>query len=171
MLLLDIGLAVPEQRRLGVVIGEPFRLASDLVIAFLAGFGKRDEPAAPAWKGQPPPSEFGSVRHAAAVNRLPMHPVALVVVDLRDRRVDGDFVEVRSAQPGDLRVDVGMDPAREQRIIGEVDARHDVRDAERHLLGFGEKVVGVAIQDQPADWDDRNELFGDDVWSRRARRT
>ena len=39
----------------------------------------------------------------------------------------------------------------EQRIVGEVDARHDVRRAERDLLGLGEEVVRVAVEHQPAD--------------------
>ena len=55
--------------------------------------------AAPAWNGQPPASEFGSYDDAAAVDRLAVHAVALVVVHLRDRRVDRDLVEVR-ARPG-----------------------------------------------------------------------
>ena len=80
-----------------------------------------------------------------------MHAVALVVVHLRDRRIDRDLVEVRAAEPRDLRVDVGVDAAGEQRIVAEVDARDDVRGAERDLLGLGEEVVRIAVQHQPAD--------------------
>ena len=40
---------------------------------------------------------------------------------------------------------------------------HDVRDAERHLLGLGEEVVGIAVQHHPADRDDRHELLGHDL--------
>ena len=40
-----------------------------------------------------------------------MHAVALVVVHLRDGRVDRDLVEVRAAEPRDLGVDVGVDAA------------------------------------------------------------
>ena len=39
-----------------------------------------------------------------------MHAVTLVVMHLRDRRVDGNLVEVGPAQSGDLCVDVRMDP-------------------------------------------------------------
>ena len=61
VLLLDVGLAVPEQRRLRVVIGEPLGLAAHLVIARRrAASGNDTKPAAPAWNGQPPPSELGS---------------------------------------------------------------------------------------------------------------
>ena len=81
------------------------------------------------------------VGDAAARDGLAMHAVALVVVHLRDGRVDRDLVEVRAAEPRDLRVDVRMDAAGEQRIVGEVDAGHDVRGAERDLLGLGEEVV------------------------------
>ena len=38
------------------------------------------------------------VRHAAAVNCLSVHPVTLVVVHLRDGRVDRDLVKIRPAQ-------------------------------------------------------------------------
>ena len=117
----------------------------------------------PAWNGQPPPSEFGSYDDAPAVDRLPVHAVALVVVHLRDRRVDRDLVEVRPAEPRDLRVDVGVDAPGEQRIVGEVDAGHDVRGAERHLLGLGEEVVGIAVQHQPADRRHRHQLLGHDL--------
>ena len=51
----------------------------------------------------------------------------------------------------------------QQRIVGEVDARHDVRGAERDLLGLGEEVVGVAVQHQPADRHDRHQLLRDDL--------
>ena len=56
-----------------------------------------------------------------------------------------------------------MNAAREQRIVREVDAGDDVRDAERDLLGLGEEVVGIAVQDEPADGNDRNQLFGNDL--------
>ena len=52
------------------------------------------------------------VGDATARDRLAVHAVALVVVHLRDRRVDRDLVEVGAAEPRDLRVDVGMDAAR-----------------------------------------------------------
>ena len=79
------------------------------------------------------------------------------------RRVDRDLVEVRPAEPRDLRVDVGMDAAGEQRIVREVDAGHDVRGAERDLLGLGEEVVGIAIQHELADREHRHQLFRHDL--------
>src|SRR5580765_3882410 len=97
------------------------------------------------------------------MNRLTMHTVTLIVVDLRDRCVDGNLVEVRTAQTRDLRVDVGMNATREQWIIREINAWHDVRDAERNLLSFGKEVVRISIQDHPADRNDRHKLLRDDL--------
>ena len=37
-----------------------------------------------------------------------------------------------------------------------------MRHAERHLLRFGEEVVGIPVQHQPTDRND-HELFGDDL--------
>ena len=51
----------------------------------------------------------------------------------------------------------------EQRIVGKVDAGHDVRGAERDLLGFREKVIGVAVEHHPADRGYRHQLLGDDL--------
>ena len=40
---------------------------------------------------------------------------------------------------------------------------HDVRGAERDLLGLGEEVVGIAVQHQLADRHDRHQLLGHDL--------
>ncbi len=74
-----------------------------------------------------------------------MEAIALVVVHRRDWRVDRDLVEVRSAEPRDLRVDIRMDASGQQRIVAEIDAGHDVCRAERDLFGLGEEVVGIAV--------------------------
>jgi hypothetical protein len=92
-----------------------------------------------------------------------VHPVALVVVHRRQRRVDRDLVEVRAAQARDLRVQVGVDAPCQQRVVAEVDARHDVRGAEGHLLGLGEEVVRVAVEHHAADGRDRHQLLGDQL--------
>ena len=97
------------------------------------------------------------------MDRLAMHAVSLVVVDLRDRRIDGDFMEVRPTQPRDLRVDVRVNPAGQEGIVREVDAGHHVRDAERHLFRLGKEVVRVAIEHQSSDRDQRHELLGHDL--------
>src|SRR5579862_8314054 len=58
-----------------------------------------------------------------------------------------------------------MDPSGEERIIGKVDARYHVRGAEGHLLGFGEEVVRVAVEDLAPDRGDRNQLLRDELGS------
>lgn len=56
-----------------------------------------------------------------------------------------------------------MDPARQQRVVGEVQAGHDVRGAESHLLGFGEEVVGVAVEHHAPDDLHWHQLLGDQL--------
>ena len=90
-------------------------------------------------------------------------PVLLEVADLGLRRVDRDMGEVRAAQPLQLRVQIGEVAPLQQRVVGEVDARHDVLRAEGHLLRLGEEVVHRAVQDHPADDADRHLLLGDDL--------
>ncbi len=87
------------------------------------------------------------------------------------RRVDRQLREVRAAQPLQLRVEVREVAALQQRVVGEVDAGHDVLRAERHLLGLGEEVVDRAVEHQPADAPDRHQLLRDDLGRDRARRS
>ena len=90
-------------------------------------------------------------------------PVLLEVGDRALRGVDRQVGEVRAAEPLELGVEVGEVAALQQRIVGEVDAGHDVLRAERHLLGLGEEVVDGPVEHQPADPADRHELLGDDL--------
>ncbi|MNH18266.1 hypothetical protein D3C79_779640 [compost metagenome] len=90
-----------------------------------------------------------------------MQGVALVVVVGRDGAVDRDLVEVWPAQAAKLRVGVGEQPALQQRVVGKVDARHDMTRAERHLFYFGKEVVRVAIQHHLAQRCNRHQLFRD----------
>src|SRR4051812_20969990 len=92
-----------------------------------------------------------------------MKAVALIVVDRRNRRVDRNLVEVRTAESGDLRVDVGVNAAGEQRVVREIDPRNHMRRAKRHLLRLSEEVVGVAIEHEAADRSQRNQLLGNDL--------
>ena len=62
-----------------------------------------------------------------------------------------------------LGVEVGVDPPGEQRVVGEVDARHQVLDAEGDLLGLGEEVVGVAVEHHAADRRHRHQLLRHDL--------
>ncbi len=72
-------------------------------------------------------------------------------------------MEVRPPEARDLGVDVRMDPAGEQRIVREVDARHDMRHAERDLFGLSKEVVGIAIQHQFANRDHGHQLLGHEL--------
>jgi hypothetical protein len=54
------------------------------------------------------------------MDRVPVHPVALVVVDGGERRVDGDLVEGGAAEARDLGFDMGVEAHGEQRIGDEV---------------------------------------------------
>ena len=89
--------------------------------------------------------------------------VLLEVGDRALRRVHRDVREVRAAEPLQLGVEVGEVAALQQRVVGEVDARHDVLGAERHLLGLGEEVVDGTVEHHPSDRRHRHELLGDDL--------
>ena len=89
-----------------------------------------------------------------------------VLLEVRERalrRVHRQLREVRAAEPLELGVQVGEVPALQQRVVGEVDAGHDVLRAERHLLGLGEEVVHHAVEHQPADQPHRHLLLRDDL--------
>ena len=68
-------------------------------------------------------------------------------LSLTERRaVDRDLGEVRSAQPGQLRVEVREHAGLHQRIVGDLDPRDEVTGMECDLLGLGEIVGGVAVE-------------------------
>src|SRR5450830_129364 len=162
VVLLDRRLALPEQARLRIVVGEQGRLAAYLVLHHrLREAGEARH--LPALERTTAAQRVRFVRHAAAVDGLAVHAIALVVVHLRDGRVDRDLVEVRTTQAADLRVHVRVDTALQQRVVGEVDARHDVGRAEGHLLGLGEEVFGIAVQDHLTDGLQRHQLFRHDL--------
>jgi hypothetical protein len=107
------------------VVGELLRLRAHLAFLVARLLARRDRDEALGRAGLERAAAGERVRlvgDAAAVNGLAVHAVALVVVHLRDRRVDRDLVEVRAAEPGDLRVDVRVDAAGEQRVVREVEA-------------------------------------------------
>jgi hypothetical protein len=95
------------------------------------------------------------------VDRGLVHAVAQHVVDRRVRPVDRELGEVGSAQAGQLRVQVGEQPGL-QRVIGDLDPRHEVAEVEGDLLGFREVVRRVAVQRELADQLNGDELFGNE---------
>lgn len=56
-----------------------------------------------------------------------------------------------------------MDAAGQQWGVAEVDAQHHVRGAEGHMLDFGEKVVGVAVEHHAVHRRDRHPPLGDEL--------
>ena len=105
----------------------------------------------PGVEGATAVERVGPVRRDATVHGILVEAVAEHVVDRGVRPVDRDLVEVRAAEPGQLGVDVGEEPGLEQRVVGDIDARHQVADVEGDLLGLGEVVGGVGGQRHQAD--------------------
>src|SRR6185436_19736397 len=120
-----------------VVIGEALGFTAHFVV--LEGLAERRETGGSQLKRAAAAERVRLVGDASAVNGLPVHAVALVVVDLGDGSVDGNLVEVRTAEARNLRVVVRVNAAGQQRVVREVDTGNDVRGAERHLLGLGEE--------------------------------
>ncbi len=72
-------------------------------------------------------------------------------------------MEVGAPEATELRVEVREEAPLQQRIVREIEARHDVGRAERDLLGLGEEVVRVAIEHHAAHPGEGHELFGDEL--------
>ena len=98
----------------------------------------------------------GEVVGVAGVVRVERHrSVSLVIERLGPvRAVDGK-VEVIGAQTVAVGVRVGEKAALEHLVGARLDAGHHVRRAEGDLLHLGKVVLGIAIQDHPADGDER----------------
>ena len=97
------------------------------------------------------------------MDRLAVHAVALVVVHRRDRRVDRDLVEVRAAEPRDLRVDVRVDAARSsgsfvKSMPGTMCA---VQNATCSVSA--KKLSGLRFEHHAADRAHRHQLLGNDL--------
>jgi hypothetical protein len=89
-------LAIVEERGLLVVLGELLGLTSHLVV--VNRLAKRSEANAAGLERATTGERVGLVGDAAPIDDLPVHAVPLIVVRLRDWRVDRNFVEVRPAQ-------------------------------------------------------------------------
>jgi len=63
----------------------------------------------------------------------------------------------------DLGIKVREITALKERIIGEADSGDDMRGTEGHLLGFGEELIDVAIEDEFTDVTDRDEVLRPDL--------
>ncbi len=89
--------------------------------------------------------------------------VALVIVDGGHGAVDGNLVKIRSAEPFELRVGVGKKPSLQQRVVGKIQSGNQVTQVESHLLGFGEVVVGVAIEGHFTDRHHGHQFLGNEL--------
>ncbi len=157
--------------RLAVVVGEQFGAHAQLVAA-LVGVGRacdavtnpvaghsRGRPlrllrrgcSARSWRG---PSGHASASGRRAGNCANGHFGALIGIWWKLAVPSRDF----------LRVEIGEQPPLQQRIVGEIDARHDIGRAEGHLLGLGEEIVRVAVQHHRArPCRTRHDLLGDQL--------
>ena len=72
-------------------------------------------------------------------------------------------MEIRAAQACDLCIDIGMNATVQQRVIAEVDSRHDVGGAKGDLLRFGEEIVGIAVEHHPPNRFHGNQFFRNEL--------
>src|ERR1700722_16610319 len=108
---LHLSLTIEEEPRLQVVFGKLFGSTPHLVDGRVAGldrFRKRPETGCARLKRAAASQRVRFIRDASSGNRLPMQPVALVVMHGNNRGVDWNLVKIGAAQPRDLRIDVRM---------------------------------------------------------------
>ncbi len=165
VLFLVLAHAVEEQAGLGEVIAERFAALTDLrcVDALRVAL---ETTVLCRWRGFFWPAAVDRVRLVRGTTLIDggaVLRVTLAVVERRHRTVDRQLMEVRPAESADLRVGVGEQSTLQQRVIGKVDAWHDVARAESDLLGFREEVVRVAVQGHFAQRRNRNDFLGDDL--------
>ncbi|CCJ84202.1 hypothetical protein BN133_579 [Cronobacter dublinensis 582] len=91
----------------------------------------------------------------------PVHAVALEIMVRAGRAVNRDFVEVRPAEAAYLGVGVGEQTPLQQRIVREIEPRHNMPRMERRLFVFRKEVIRVAVQHHFADQLHRHQLFRD----------
>src|SRR5690606_10207774 len=142
VLFLSGRVTVVEHSRLAEVIAEALAAIADLCP--VDAFGMRNEAAlahhrlerAAVAKG------VGIMSGLSDVDRLAVDAVALVVMNRGDGPVDRDLVEIGTAEPRKLGVEIGEQPSLEKRVVSEIDARNDVARVESGLFGLGKEVVG-----------------------------
>src|SRR6185503_16240539 len=139
MVLLDCGLAVEEHRGLTEMIEEartslanflridPFRIAGES--AHIHTGLKRTTTT----------KTIRIVTCPPAIDRLSHEPVAIVIVNGRDRSIDWYFVEVRPAKSRQLCVEIRKQTALKQWIVSEINPRNDVAEVKGDLFSLSKE--------------------------------
>ena len=91
---------------------------------------------------------------ATVVTGEPHRAVLVIIVHRHQRRVHRQSLVVR-ADPMTMRVGVGEDACLQHLVRAEPDAGHYIGWAQRQLLDFGEVVVGIPVQLDDANLDQR----------------
>ncbi|AKG46354.1 hypothetical protein SXIM_49700 [Streptomyces xiamenensis] len=128
----------------------PFLDGLLVALAQLEGVGGDDVFAFHRGHAQPEPARLAEVVLEAR-RRLP-HGAA-------GRHLAGHLDVHPFARPGQVR----EQPPGQQRVVGDVDARHQVPGVEGHLFGLGEVVDRVGVEGEQPDGVYRGEFLGNDV--------
>ena len=161
MLLFHCGLADVELPRLAVVVGKAFSPQPALFTLHrfcMAAMTQRRIGARPAFRP--------AVGFVICPTHRVVHGHVAVLLEMLERAargVDRKMGEVRPAEPLDLGVEVGKVATLQQRVIGEVNAGHDVGGAKGHLFRLGKEIVHHPVQHQTAHDPDRAVFLGDQL--------
>ena len=165
VLLLNRRLAVPEQARMGVILAERraalanFVAVDTLLVRFEStAFRRRRRFARPVIV-----DGVRLIVRRIGINILTVHPVALEIVVWAGWAVNRNFVEVRPAQTADLRIGIREQTSLQERIVGEVQPRHDMPRVERGLFVFGKEIIRVAVEHHFTHQLNRHQLFRDQL--------
>lgn len=72
-------------------------------------------------------------------------------------------MEIRPAKAADLRVGIGEQPPLQERVVAEIDPRHDMSGMEGRLFVFGKEVIRVAVEDHFPHPQHRHQRLGDQL--------
>src|ERR1700722_4667298 len=103
------------------------------------------------------------VSDAALLQAHLMNSITLQIVERTFGRIHRQLMEIRPTQPAQLCIEIGKQPTLQQGIFGEIEARHEVARAESNLLGFGEKIVGIAVEDHFPNHLQRYKFLGNNL--------
>lgn len=90
-----------------------------------------------------------------------MHAVTLEIMVRAGRTVNRNLMEIRPTKTTDLCIGIGEQTSLQQRIVGEVQSRHDMPRMESRLFVFSKEVIRVAIEHHFADTLNGHQFFRD----------